>query len=118
MGAYPSAREPRHGAWGSRGEGQVPEIELSPRAKVATAAADLWVRDNAFGLGVRALQYAVKLLLFLVATFYLLLHWDRLGDRLRLLTPPEHRAELGALVGEIDAALRLYLRGLLVLIAL
>src|SRR5437762_250024 len=41
MGAHPPAREPRHGAWGSRGEGQVPEIELSPRAKVAAIAAVL-----------------------------------------------------------------------------
>jgi len=80
--------------------------------------ADAWFRANAYGLGMKLFELAIKLLIFLVSTFYLLLGWDRLGAFIRDRTPPQYRAELGGLVAEIDEVLAVYLRGLFVLLAL
>jgi len=106
--------------------GQTPTIlgiQVDPHALAvelgrASDEGERWIRANAIGLGVRVLEYVVKTLLFLVATFYLLLQWDNLVRAIRNLTPSRYRAELGALAAEVNAVFGVYLRGLLFLVVL
>jgi len=57
----------------------------------------------------------VKLLAFLVATFYFLLDGDQFAPWARSLIPERWRAEAGALARQIDRVLGAYIRGQLIL---
>src|SRR5439155_6516359 len=60
----------------------------------------------------------LKLLVYLVATFFLLLEMDRIGDGIANLTPPAVRAELGPWVRRINHVLGAYIRGQFILVVL
>src|SRR4051812_36940848 len=64
------------------------------------------------------LESLLRLLVFLVATFFLLLEMDRIGDGIARLTPPVARAELGPWVRRINHVLGAYIRGQLILVML
>jgi predicted PurR-regulated permease PerM len=60
----------------------------------------------------------LKLLVYLVASFFLLLDADRIGELISRFTPPGARAELGPWVRRINHVLGAYIRGQLILVAL
>lgn len=64
---------------------------------------------------VNALETFIKVFLFLVATFYLLMDAPRLGSTARASVPPEYRDELAALARQIHLTWQQYIRGELVL---
>jgi predicted PurR-regulated permease PerM len=66
----------------------------------------------------RGFEGLLKLLVYLVATFFLLLEMDRIGDGISRLTPPAVRAELGPWVRRIDHVLGAYIRGQFFLVGL
>lgn len=70
---------------------------------------------NASHLLVNALETVIKIFLFLVATFYLLMDTPRLGETTRNALPPAYRAELIALGKQINLTWQQYIRGELVL---
>ncbi|MGH2448186.1 MAG: AI-2E family transporter [Chloroflexota bacterium] len=57
----------------------------------------------------------VKVFLYLVATFYLLMDGPRLGQAVRRMIPPEHRTEIVALGRQINLTWQQYIRGEMVL---
>jgi predicted PurR-regulated permease PerM len=61
---------------------------------------------------------ALKLLVYLVATFFLLLDMDRIGDSIARFTPRPVRIELGPWVRRINYVLGAYIRGQLILVML
>jgi predicted PurR-regulated permease PerM len=60
----------------------------------------------------------LKLLVYLVSTFFLLLEMDRIGDGIARLTPTPVRLELGPWVRRINHVLGAYIRGQLILVVL
>lgn len=70
---------------------------------------------NASHLLVNAAETVVKIFLFLVATFYLLMDAPRLGDVSRAAIPPAYRPELLALGRQINLTWQQYIRGELLL---
>ena len=60
----------------------------------------------------------IKLLLYLVATFFLLLEADRIGPSIGRYTPTALRNELGPLVSRINNVLGAYIRAQLFLVVL
>jgi predicted PurR-regulated permease PerM len=60
----------------------------------------------------------LKLLVYLVATFFLLLEMDRIGQGVANLTPANVRSELGPWVRRINYVLGAYIRGQLILVVL
>jgi predicted PurR-regulated permease PerM len=60
----------------------------------------------------------LKLLVYLVSTFFLLLEMDRIGDGIARLTPTAVRDELGPWVRRINHVLSAYIRGQLILVVL
>jgi predicted PurR-regulated permease PerM len=70
---------------------------------------------NASHLLVNALETVVKVFLFLVATFYLLMDGPRLRQAFRNALPPAYRPELVALGRQINLTWQQYIRGELVL---
>lgn len=73
---------------------------------------------NASHLLVNALETVVKLFLFLVTTFYLLLDAPRLGRAVRAAIPPSYRPELVGLGRQINLTWQQYIRGELLLFLL
>jgi predicted PurR-regulated permease PerM len=67
---------------------------------------------------VNAVETTVKLFLFLVATFYLLMDSPRITRTLRQLIPPDYRPELTALGRQINITWQQYIRGELLLFVL
>lgn len=63
-------------------------------------------------------RLVADLLLFVVATFYLLLWGDQIHAQVLQLVPMRQRAEIAALVGAVNRVLGAYLRGMLFLFAL
>lgn len=70
---------------------------------------------NASHLLVGAFETVIKLFLFLVTTFYLLMDAPRLREAGRSALPPNYRPELLALVRQINLTWQQYIRGELVL---
>ncbi len=66
----------------------------------------------------RGAEGVLKLLVYLVATFFLLLEMDRIGDWFSRITPDNVRAELGPWVRRINHVLGAYIRGQLILVLL
>lgn len=64
---------------------------------------------------VNAFETFIKIFLFLVATFYLLMDAPRLGQATRSSLPPGYREELGALARQIHLTWQQYIRGELLL---
>lgn len=58
------------------------------------------------------------LLLIPVFAFYILLDWDRILDRVRLLVPPRYRELTTGIAVEIDAAVSTWIRGQLIVTTL
>jgi predicted PurR-regulated permease PerM len=71
--------------------------------------------SNASHLIVNALQTFVKLFLFLISTFYLLMDAPRLKKTVKELIPVTYRAELVALGQQINLTWQQYIRGELLL---
>lgn len=71
--------------------------------------------QSAGHLLVGALETFIKVFLFLVATFYLLMDAPRLGQATRSSLPPGYREELGALARQIHLTWQQYIRGELLL---
>lgn len=57
------------------------------------------------------LGFVAELLLVPVFAFYFLVDWDHLVARAHRLLPPRHRGSVGEIVGEIDAAVSVWIRG-------
>jgi predicted PurR-regulated permease PerM len=74
--------------------------------------------NSAGRLLVNAAETAIRLFLFLVATFYLLMDAPRLRRSIRNTIPEAHRPELLALARQINLTWQQYIRGELVLFAL
>jgi predicted PurR-regulated permease PerM len=74
--------------------------------------------QSAGHLLVNALETFIKVFLFLVATFYLLMDAPRLGQSARSSLPPGYREELVALSRQIHLTWQQYIRGELVLFLL
>lgn len=70
---------------------------------------------NAGHLIVGAFETVLKLFLFLVATFYLLMDGPRIAQAMRGALPPAYRPELVALGRQINLTWKQYMRGELVL---
>lgn len=66
----------------------------------------------------RGFEGLLKLLVYLVSTFFLLLEMERIGDGIARVTPPAARAELGPWVRRINHVLGAYIRGQLILVVL
>ena len=66
----------------------------------------------------RGLEGLLKLLVYLVSTFFLLLEMERIGDGIARLTPTPMRTELGPWVRRINHVMGAYIRGQLVLVVL
>ncbi|HZU12839.1 MAG TPA: AI-2E family transporter [Chloroflexota bacterium] len=73
---------------------------------------------NASHLIVGAFETVIKIFLFLVATFYLLMDGPRLTQGMRGAIPPAYRPELVALGRQINLTWKQYIRGELVLFLL
>jgi len=65
-----------------------------------------------------AVETVVKIFLFLVTTFYLLIDAPRIKRSLQVVLPPAHRHELTCLAQQINLTWQQYIRGELVLFAL
>lgn len=74
--------------------------------------------NNASHLLVNALETVLKLFLFLVTTFYLLMDGPRLRSAIRGWLPPAYEQELSALGRQIDLTWQQYIRGELLLFAI
>lgn len=66
----------------------------------------------------RGAEGLLKLLVYLVATFFLLLEMERIGDFFARITPDNVRSELGPWVRRINHVLGAYIRGQLILVVL
>jgi predicted PurR-regulated permease PerM len=67
---------------------------------------------------VATVETLLRLILALVATFYLLMSGDRIARGVRDLTPPAWRREFGPLVAESDRILGRFMRGQILLIVI
>jgi len=98
-------------------------IPVDPKTiqeQVTMALNDL--RDYLSGQAVPIITQTVELMaqfiLFLIATFYLLLQMDRIGPALVKLLPRRYRLEVLPLLREINQVLGAYIRGQLLLIVI
>lgn len=66
----------------------------------------------------RGFEGILKLLVYLVSTFFLLLEMDRIGDGIARFTPPALRADLGPWVRRINHVLGAYIRGQFILVVM
>ncbi|MFL5733814.1 MAG: AI-2E family transporter [Chloroflexia bacterium] len=66
----------------------------------------------------RGFEGVLRLLVYLVSTFFLLLEMDRIGDGIARLTPHAGREELGPWVRRINHVLGAYIRGQFFLVVL
>lgn len=66
----------------------------------------------------RGFEGLIKLLVYLVATFFLLLEMDRIGKGISNFMPPALRADLGPWVARINHVLNAYIRGQLFLVVM
>jgi predicted PurR-regulated permease PerM len=73
---------------------------------------------GAVGSVVSFLVALVELLLVPVFAYYFLVDWPRIVARLRGLVPPRHRAEVGAIVTDIDQRVSHWLHGQLTVMAI
>jgi predicted PurR-regulated permease PerM len=91
------------------------DIDSLVRQLLSTAGVLTGNSTSAGHLLVNALETFVKLFLFLVTTFYLLVDGPRLKATARRVIPPTHRDELLALAQLINVTWQQYIRGELVL---
>lgn len=73
---------------------------------------------NAFRVALNVLEGLLKVLVFVIALFYLLRDGPRFTGGLRDLLPASHREELARLAGRINLVLGQYVRGQVILIAI
>ncbi len=66
----------------------------------------------------RGFEGLLKLLVYLVSTFFLLIEMERIGDGISRATPSAMRAELGPWVRRINHVLGAYIRGQLILVVM
>jgi predicted PurR-regulated permease PerM len=66
----------------------------------------------------RVFETVIKLLLYLIATFFLLLEADKIGPSVERFTPSAVKNELGPWMARINSVLGAYIRGQLFLVAL
>jgi predicted PurR-regulated permease PerM len=66
----------------------------------------------------RVFESVIKLLLYLISTFFLLLEADRIGPGIARFTPSAMRNELGPWIARINSVLGAYIRGQLFLVVL
>jgi predicted PurR-regulated permease PerM len=95
-------------------------IDISAVVKELLGAAGGYTSNasSASHLLVNALETLVKLFLFLVSTFYLLMDAPRLKRTMREMIPPTYQGELVALAQQINLTWQQYIRGELLLFAL
>ena len=74
--------------------------------------------DAALELALHVVELALKFLICLFATFYLLLESDRFGGWARRMVPAPYRQELGQLGSQIDHMLGRFFRGALMLVVI
>jgi predicted PurR-regulated permease PerM len=77
-----------------------------------------FIGANALRVALNVLESILKVLIFVIALFYMLRDGPRLTARLAELAPGGHRAELLRLLGRINSVLGQYVRGQVVLIAI
>ncbi|MBI3979017.1 MAG: AI-2E family transporter [Chloroflexi bacterium] len=94
-------------------------VQVEPN--VVHEAMSALVKELASG-AVHAVTWTVeavaKLIMFLVATFYLIVDSRRIGESLRSLVPPRLRPEIFEVAGQVHSVLGRYIRGQLFLVAL
>jgi predicted PurR-regulated permease PerM len=86
--------------------------------QAVTTVTGMGKTQTAGHLLVNAFETFIKIFLFLVATFYLLMDAPRLGQSARSSLPPGYREELVALARQIHLTWQQYIRGELVLFLL
>ncbi len=77
-----------------------------------------WMSGNVPRLVVSALESVIYLLVYLIATFYLLMEAGELKTWAANLIPAPYRAEIGNLGTQIDGVFSAYIRGQLILIVI
>lgn len=85
------------------------ESAALPASKVAAAA---------LGGALGFLGWLAELLLVPVFAFYFLVDWDHIVSRVHAFVPPRHRARVAEIAAEIDAAVSVWLRGQLTVMAI
>lgn len=76
------------------------------------------VIDAALGIALHVVELALKFLLCLFATFYLLLESNRFGIWARRMVPAPYRQEVSMLGGQIDRMVGRFIRGQLMLVVI
>lgn len=94
------------------------DIEQLVQQLLSAAGQSTTNTARASHLLVNAFETLLKLFLFLVATFYLLMDAPRLRSTLARIVPPSYRPEISALAKQINLTWKQYIRGELLLFAL
>jgi len=76
------------------------------------------VIDAALGIALHVVELALKFLLCLFATFYLLLESNRFGTWARRMVPAPYRQEVSMVGGQIDRMVGRFIRGQLMLVVI
>jgi predicted PurR-regulated permease PerM len=89
---------------------------VQDQATLALSGLRDYLSGQAVPIITQTVEFVAQFFLFLIATFYILLEIDRLGDAFVNLFPRRYRLEVIPLLKEINQVLGAYLRGQLLLI--